>query len=220
MLISAEAMLLLWFGCVVLCGSRRAAPLHKPEAARPKKLFLTWHIQKFLFPSQPLKKVRGSVGAPEVSNLTRSLIPPPPVSYPLSTGADPGFWSGGSRVLTPGGPEPKICSKLPENCMILKKSWGQGEPAPLDQLVHYWSRCFPSPTTIVPTLTQRSDSEVLGLYSQSVQNSASSVHVVGELYVPNFVTLETISCCPASFSCQIHFTENRVHLRKRHLHVG
>ncbi len=28
------------------------------------------------------------------------------------SGADPGFWSGGpSGVLTPGGPEPKICSK-------------------------------------------------------------------------------------------------------------
>ena len=28
------------------------------------------------------------------------------------TGAGPGFWSGGhSGVLTPGGPEPKICSK-------------------------------------------------------------------------------------------------------------
>ncbi len=29
---------------------------------------------------------------------------------------------GARRVLTPeGGPEPKICIKLPENCMILNK---------------------------------------------------------------------------------------------------
>ncbi len=34
---------------------------------------------------------------------------------------------GPSGVLTPGrGPEPKICSKLPENYLVLKKSWGQG----------------------------------------------------------------------------------------------
>ncbi len=59
----------------------------------------------------------------------------------------PGIYvSGGSRILVrgaqrsfdpSGGPEPKMCSKLPENCMILKrKSWGQGGenrfPCPLD----------------------------------------------------------------------------------------
>ncbi len=46
---------------------------------------------------------------------------------------------GGSRILVRGvqrsfdprgSPEPKICSKLPENCMILNKSWGQGGPGP------------------------------------------------------------------------------------------
>ncbi len=46
---------------------------------------------------------------------------------------------GPSGVLTQGGPEPKICSKLLENCMILKKSWGQGvglgSQGPLDPLV-------------------------------------------------------------------------------------
>ncbi len=50
---------------------------------------------------------------------------------------------GGSRILVRGeqrfdtreGPEPKICSKLPENCMIL--SWGHppGPQGPLDPLV-------------------------------------------------------------------------------------
>ena len=45
--------------------------------------------------------------------------------------------SGGSRILVRLGPaefwlerrgsEPKICSKLPENCMILKKTLGTGE---------------------------------------------------------------------------------------------
>ncbi len=49
----------------------------------------------------------------------------------------PGLWQGRiqdfgqggpSRVLTPdGGPEPKICSKLPENCMILGAG-GPGSP--------------------------------------------------------------------------------------------
>ena len=37
---------------------------------------------------------------------------------------------GASGVLTPGGPEPNICSKLSENCMILKKVRGQGGPGP------------------------------------------------------------------------------------------
>ncbi len=36
-----------------------------------------------------------------------------------SPGEDPGFWSGGGPVE---GPEPTICSKLLENCMLLKKS--------------------------------------------------------------------------------------------------
>ena len=51
------------------------------------------------------------------------------------SGMDPGFWSGGQQSFDPkGGPEPKIAknrgfpSKLPENCMILEKSWGQGGP--------------------------------------------------------------------------------------------
>ncbi len=44
-------------------------------------------------------------------------------------GADPGFSSGGQRSFDPkGGPEPKMCSKLPENCMSLKKSCGAGPP--------------------------------------------------------------------------------------------
>ncbi len=51
---------------------------------------------------------------------------------------DPGFWSGGpSGILTPrGAPSPKFAQnrgcplKLPENYMILKKSWGQGLPGP------------------------------------------------------------------------------------------
>ena len=37
----------------------------------------------------------------------------------ICPGADRGFWSGGPLLsLTPGGHEPKICSKLPENCKI------------------------------------------------------------------------------------------------------
>ena len=53
-------------------------------------------------------------------------------------GADPGFWSGGPRrVLTPRGPWAHnllkirvFPLKLPENCMILKKSLGQRGPGP------------------------------------------------------------------------------------------
>ena len=45
----------------------------------------------------------------------------------MESGADPGFWSGGpSGVLTPGGSlSPILLKSLPENCMILKKFWGQ-----------------------------------------------------------------------------------------------
>ena len=46
-------------------------------------------------------------------------------------GADTRFWSGGPVEFWPqGGPEPKICSTLSENCMILKKSQGQRLPGP------------------------------------------------------------------------------------------
>ncbi len=54
------------------------------------------------------------------------------------TGADPRFWSRGTqRSFDPrGAPEPKICIKVPEKCMILKKSWGaKGGRAPIDPLV-------------------------------------------------------------------------------------
>ncbi len=45
------------------------------------------------------------------------------------------FGQGAQQSFDPRrGPEPKICSKkLPENCMILKISWGAGPP--LDPLV-------------------------------------------------------------------------------------
>ena len=45
-------------------------------------------------------------------------------------------WVWWQRDLIQCGPEPKICSKLPENCMILRKSWGRGPgpPGPLDPL--------------------------------------------------------------------------------------
>ena len=48
-----------------------------------------------------------------------------------NAGADPRFWSGGAVEFWPQGlarPEPKICSQLPENCMIFKKCWGPGAP--------------------------------------------------------------------------------------------
>ncbi len=64
----------------------------------------------------------------------------PVCSLPSSgrTGADPGFWSEGSqqRFDPKGGPEKKKCEnkgfplKLPENCMILKKSGARGAQAP------------------------------------------------------------------------------------------
>ncbi len=74
------------------------------------------------------------------------LFFPPTVQGIASTGeggylegaeADPGFWSGGpQRSFDPrGGPEPKICSKLFENCIILKKILGQGGVPPLNPLV-------------------------------------------------------------------------------------
>ena len=59
------------------------------------------------------------------------------------TGADSGFWSGGSNgVLTPGGPlTPSICSKLGFSLKIAwklilekKKSWAQGGPGPAGNL--------------------------------------------------------------------------------------
>ena len=50
---------------------------------------------------------------------------------------------GPSGVLTPGGPEPNICLKLPENCMILKKKY----PGPLDPLVCPWKFCLALPHT-------------------------------------------------------------------------
>ncbi len=52
--------------------------------------------------------------------------------------ADPGFWSGVQQIFYPmGGLSPKICPKLPENCMILEKSLGQGgwPKRPLDPLL-------------------------------------------------------------------------------------
>ncbi len=54
-----------------------------------------------------------------------------------NTGADPGFWSGGQWSFDQkGGLSPKFAQnrafplKLPKNCMILKKSWGQGGLGP------------------------------------------------------------------------------------------
>ncbi len=62
----------------------------------------------------------------------------------INSGADPGFWPGGPAELWPkGGPEPKICSKwgvslkkLPENCLILKTSWGRAPRAPW---IRHWN---------------------------------------------------------------------------------
>ena len=49
------------------------------------------------------------------------------------TRADPGFWSGGaSGVLTQFAQHWGFPLKLPENCMIKKKSWGQGGTGPWD----------------------------------------------------------------------------------------
>ncbi len=63
---------------------------------------------------------------------------PPFKAGGVLSGAVPGFWSGGpSGVLTPReAMSPKFTQnrvfplKLPENCMILNKSWGQGVRAP------------------------------------------------------------------------------------------
>ena len=57
---------------------------------------------------------------------SQKMRPGLPVGF--STGSldrvAPVFWSGGQRRFDPRGrgPEPKICSQLPVNCMILKKS--------------------------------------------------------------------------------------------------
>ena len=56
----------------------------------------------------------------------------------VHAGADPGFWSGGQQSFDPKGwPWAQTLLKiggfplkLPENCMIKKKSWGQGGPGP------------------------------------------------------------------------------------------
>ncbi len=66
----------------------------------------------------------------------------------VTTGADSAFWLGGpSGVLTPkGGPELKFAQNrdfsliLPENWMILKKSWGQrGAWAPRAPWIRQWT---------------------------------------------------------------------------------
>ncbi len=74
-------------------------------------------------------------------------------SFPGATNTDsavdPRFWSEGpSGVLTlVGAMNPKFAwnrgfpLKLPENCMILKKSWGQGGPGPPGPpWIRYWDR--------------------------------------------------------------------------------
>ncbi len=60
----------------------------------------------------------------------------------MSAGADPGYGSGGQKSFDPplGALSPKFAQnrgfplKLPENCMIIKTSWGQGGPGPQDPL--------------------------------------------------------------------------------------
>ena len=58
-------------------------------------------------------------------------------AHKWGAGANPGFGSGGPAEFCPqGGSEPAICQnrgfplKLRQNCMLLKKSWGQGGPGP------------------------------------------------------------------------------------------
>ncbi len=61
-------------------------------------------------------------------------------------GADPGIWSGGGPVeFWRGGAWAQnlrkigfLPIKLPEKCMILKKSWGQGGRAPRPSWIRYW----------------------------------------------------------------------------------
>ena len=74
----------------------------------------------------------------------------------LYPGVDPGFWSGApSKVLTlRGALSPKFAQnrgfplKLPENCMVLKKSWGQGGPGPPRAP---WIRyCHPMAAPVIP----------------------------------------------------------------------
>ena len=56
---------------------------------------------------------------------------------------DPGFWSRGQWSFDPrgGGSEPKFAQnrgfsfKLPENCMILKRSWGKWGLGPLVEIL-------------------------------------------------------------------------------------
>ncbi len=62
-----------------------------------------------------------------------------PSPNPREPSADPGFWSGGaSRVVTPGGPEPKIGVFPFKNCLktacFIWKNLG-GKEGPLDLLV-------------------------------------------------------------------------------------
>ncbi len=84
------------------------------------------------------------------------------------SGVDLGFWSGGpSRVLTPGYIASPKCAenrgfpwKLPENCMILTKSWGQGGPAPRAPWIH---QCRPNWRFYIKLLT------VLQLMCRSIQ---------------------------------------------------
>ncbi len=78
------------------------------------------------------QSVTGSLKHPSVPVLW-CAVHEPPTSRRRSR-----IWSGQPSSLEPkgGDPEPNICSKLgfslklPENCMILKKSWGQGGPGP------------------------------------------------------------------------------------------
>ena len=57
---------------------------------------------------------------------------PPKLSFLCRGGSRILLRGGEGGVLTPEGcPEPNICSKLPENCIILENlGGGQGRPAP------------------------------------------------------------------------------------------
>ena len=87
-------------------------------------------------------------------------------------GADPGFWSGvPSRVLTPEGAlSLKFAQnrgfplKLSKNCMILNKSWGQGEDR------------VPSPPGSASEFPYASVIVLKRLFPQSVSTCAALCH--------------------------------------------
>ena len=62
--------------------------------------------------------------------------------YQFLLGRIQDFGQGGPAEFWPQGDlEPKICSKLPKNCMVLKKKWGQVGPGPQAPWICQCSEC-------------------------------------------------------------------------------